>query len=96
METHIISVFERSIQVRFDSVVIEGHEKRVDNNAECDEQLDERVENYERKDLLELDPGATTVPDAERLDAVVSHFNHSVPELWRFLVLVCREVIYRH
>jgi hypothetical protein len=26
----------------------------------------------------------------------VSHFNHSVPELWRFLVLVCREVIYRH
>lgn len=48
--------------------MVQGHEECVDDNAQRDEQLDERVEHDERHVLLELEPQPAAVPHAEYVD----------------------------
>jgi hypothetical protein len=44
-ETHVVAHFQESLHVRVHVVVIERHEERVDDDTQCDEQLDERIKD---------------------------------------------------
>lgn len=67
-----------TLLVVLDPVVVHGEEGHVDNDAEGDEDLCERVKDEESQELADLDPHATAVPDAEDVDDVfeVLEANH--------------------
>ena len=48
---YIVSVLECVVHSRVHVVVVEGHEEGVDDNAQRDEQVNERVEDDERQIL---------------------------------------------
>jgi hypothetical protein len=49
--SYIVSVLECVVHSRVHVVVVERHEQRVDDDAQRDEQVDERIENDERQVL---------------------------------------------
>lgn len=45
--THIVAHFECTLHILVHSVVVERHEECVDDDAQCDEKLDERIVDEE-------------------------------------------------
>lgn len=78
--------------------MIQGHEQCVDDDTQCDEELDKWIKHDPCDPLLQLQPAPTTVPDAERVDAFERCFNHFLFHGWSVLVVFffCREVVDRH
>lgn len=75
--------------------MIECHEQRIDDDAQRDEQLGERVEHRPRDALLELQPRPAAVPDAEDVDAAPERLERLVAERRAVLVvLLCWEIVY--
>lgn len=66
--THVVAGFEHSLHIFVHIVVIQRHEKRIDDDAECDEKLYERIKDQQGDVLLKLEPGPTAVPDAKDVD----------------------------
>ncbi len=54
-DTHIVAILQGGIHSRIHVVVVQGHEQRVDDNAERDKQVDEGVEDHERQVLKRHD-----------------------------------------
>lgn len=77
-------------------MVIQGHEERVDDDAECDEELDERIEDQQRHVLLELEPDPATIPNAKNIDATQKHGQGLFLKRGALLIVVCRKVIDRN
>lgn len=77
-------------------MVIQGHEERVDDDAECDEELDERIEDQQRHVLLELKPDPATIPNAKNIDATQKHGQGLFLKRGALLIVVCRKVIDRN
>lgn len=73
--------------------MVEGHEKRVDDDAEGDKQLDKRVENDEGDQLLEFKPRTTTVPDAEDVYSLETNCRRLLLESRLLVILFCREIV---
>ena len=51
-------------------MVIEGHEGGVDNNAEGDEQIDERIEHDKGEELCKPNVAITAVPHTHNFEAL--------------------------
>ena len=49
--SYIVSIFEGIVHAGVHVVVVEGHEEGVDDDAQGDEEIDERIENDERQIL---------------------------------------------
>ncbi len=49
--TYIVAVLERALHARVHVVVVQGHEHGVHHDAQCDEQIHERVEHDEGEKL---------------------------------------------
>lgn len=67
-DTHVIARFENSLHIFVHIVVIQCHEERIDDDAERDEELYERVKDYQGHVLLKLEPEPAAVPDAKDVD----------------------------
>lgn len=93
---YIVSGLEHSIHLLVHVVVIQGHEERVDDDAECDEELDERIEDQQRHVLLELEPDPATIPNAKNIDATQKHGQGLFLKRGTLLIVVCRKVIDRN
>lgn len=91
--THIVSTLERLLHGLVHVVVVERHEQRVDDDTKRDEEFDERVEDYERNVLLELEPEPATVPHAEDVDASQKVGHQLLLHRGAVLVLFCREIV---
>jgi len=66
--THVVAGFEHSLHIFVHVVVIQRHEERVDDDAECDEELYERIKDQQGHVLLKLEPGPTAIPHAKDVD----------------------------
>lgn len=67
-KSYIIAHFQGAVHVFVHFVVIQGHEERVDADAERDKQLDERVVDERVDRLLEAKPVAgLAVPKAQEI-----------------------------
>ena len=51
-------------------MVVEGHEGGVDDNAEGDEKVDERIEHDEGQELCQPDVAVAAVPHTHHLEAL--------------------------
>ena len=49
--SYIVSIFEGIVHAGVHVVVVEGHEEGVDDDAQGDEEIDERIKNDERQIL---------------------------------------------
>lgn len=96
MNAYIVSGLEHPIHLLVHVVVIQGHEERVDDDAECDEELDERIEDQQRHVLLELEPDPATIPNAKNIDATQKHGQGPFLKRGALLIVVCRKVIDRN
>lgn len=67
-DTHVIARFENSLHIFVHIVMIQCHEERIDDDAERDEELYERVKDYQGHVLLKLEPEPAAVPDAKDVD----------------------------
>lgn len=67
-DTHVIARFENSLHIFVHIVVIQRHEERIDDDAECDEELYEWIKDQEGHVLLNLKPEPAAVPDAKDVD----------------------------
>lgn len=74
--------------------MIERHEERVDNDAQRDEELDERVVDEKADELLELDPVRRAVPHAANVQILERKGQQPLLDLGTFIFLVgiCRRV----
>lgn len=93
---YIVSGLEHPIHLLVHVVVIQGHEERVDDDAECDEELDERIEDQQRHVLLELEPDPATIPNAKNIDATQKRGQGLFLKRGALLIVVCRKVIDRN
>lgn len=66
--THVIARFENSLHIFVHIVVVQRHEERIDDDAERDEELYERVKDQQGHVLLKLEPEPAAVPDAKDVD----------------------------
>lgn len=66
--THVIARFQHPFHIPVHVVVIQRHKERVDNDAECDEELYERIKHQQGHVLLKFKPEPTAVPDAKDVD----------------------------
>lgn len=67
---YIVSSLKSGVHGRVHIVVVQGHEGRVDHDAEGDEQVDEGVEDDDGKELGEADVAGTAVPHAHHIHAL--------------------------
>lgn len=67
--THIVSHLEEVLEAAVHAVVVHGHEERVDDDAEGDEQLHEGIKHQQLHQLGKLFPGPATVPYTEQVNA---------------------------
>lgn len=86
--THNVGLVEYEVQFGVHLVVVERHEQRVDDDAQGDVELDERVEDDEREPLLELQPRPSAVPHAERVDELQQPHLELLAERRLLVVLV--------
>jgi hypothetical protein len=95
---YIVSSLQYFLNTTVHVVVIQSHEQRIDDNTECDEQLNEWIKHDPRDPLLKFKPAPATVPNAERVDAFESRFNHFLFHGWSilFVLFFCGEVVDRH
>lgn len=91
--THIVSTLERLLHGLVHVVVVKRHEQCVDYDTKRDEEFDERVEDYERNVLLELEPQPATVPHAEDVNASQKVGHQLLLHRGAVLVLFCREIV---
>ena len=63
--TYIVSHLEEVVETTVHAVVVHGHEERVDDDTQRDEQLHKRVEHQQLHQLCKLIPIGTTVPHTE-------------------------------
>lgn len=91
---YVIAHFEGAVHLFVHAVVIERHEERVDNNAQRDEELDERVVDEKADELLELDPVRRTVPHAANVQILERKGQQPLLDLRTFIFFVgiCRIV----
>ncbi len=80
-----------AVEVVLYAVLVQGHEDDVDDDAERDKELRERIEDDKGKDLADLDPQPATVPDAPDLCALDHVLQEDVLELRALLVIVVDE-----
>jgi len=66
--THVIARFEYSFHIFVHVVMIQCHEQRIDDDAECDEELYERIKDQQGHVLLKVEPELTAIPDAKDVD----------------------------
>ena len=76
--------------------MVQCHEERVDDDAERDEELDERIEDQQGYPLLELEPDPTTIPNAKYVDTTQKPGESLLLESRALLIVVCRKVIDRN
>ena len=67
---YIVSSLKSGVHGRVHIVVVQGHEGRVDHDAEGDEQVDEGVEDDDGKELGEADVAGAAVPHAHHIHAL--------------------------
>jgi len=53
------------------AILLHRHEQRVDDNAQCDEEVDERVHDEQLDDVCELVPASTALPAKQQLMTLV-------------------------
>lgn len=68
--------------------MVEGHEERIDDDAERDEELDEGVVHEEADQLLKLDPAGRTVPDAANVEPLERESDQTLFDLRSLFVIV--------
>ena len=68
--------------------MVERHKEHVDDNAQRDEKLSERVKDNEREELADSNPQPTAVPDAADLNALHDVLGEDVFALGTFVVIV--------
>lgn len=69
---------------------VKCHEEGIDNDAQRDEELDERIVHKEADELLELDPIRVAVPYAANVQPLEREGNQTLLDLGPFLVIVQR------
>lgn len=67
-DTHVIAGFEYSLHVFVHVMVIQRHEERIDDDAERDKELYERIKHQQGHVFLKLEPEPTAIPDAKYVD----------------------------
>ena len=72
--------------------MIECHEERVDDDAQRDEELDERVVDEKADELLELDPVRRAVPHAANVQPLERKGQEPLLDLGAFVLFVGRRV----
>lgn len=70
-DTHVIARFENSFHIFVHIVMIQRHEKRIDDDAEGDEELYEWIKDQQGHVFLKLEPEPAAVPDAKDVDTTV-------------------------
>ena len=68
--------------------MVERHEYDVDDDAECDGELRERVEHDEREEFADPNPQPTAVPHAAHVDALDDLLGHDVLDLGTLILVV--------
>lgn len=72
--TYIVATLQRPFHILVHVVMIESHEKRIHDNAQCDKQFGERIEDQPRNAFLELEPRPAAVPHAKYIEAAAERF----------------------
>ena len=68
--------------------MVERHEYDVDDDAECDGELREGIEDDEREELADPNPQPTAVPHAAHVDALDDLLGHDVLALGTLVLVV--------
>lgn len=56
---YIIGVLQENLELCGSSWIVDGHEERVDEDADGDEEFDERIQDEEGHVMLQLEPAGT-------------------------------------
>lgn len=92
---YVISGLEHPFHVLVHVVMIQRHEKCVDDDTKGDEKLYEWIEHQKRHVFLKLKPQPAAVPYAKDIDATQHRGQQFVLERRPFFIVVCRKVIGR-
>ena len=71
--THIVSNLKGRFHGWFHPIVLHGHEQRIDNNAQCDEQINKRVHYEEFNVMSKYVPPRTAFPAKQQLVTLGLH-----------------------
>lgn len=93
--THVIARFKYSFHILVHVVMVQCHEQRINDDAECDEELYEWIKDQQGDVLLNLEPKPTAIPDAKDVDTT-KHSGQQLVLERRFFIVVCRKVIGRN
>lgn len=66
--TYVVAALKRSFHIFVHIMMIKGHKQSIDDDTQCNEQLNERIEDKQRDVLLKLQPQPTAVPYAEEIN----------------------------
>ena len=78
--TYIVSILKGFVHPWVHIVVIEGHEKGVDDNAEGDEEVHKGVKDNHGENFGKADVVVTTVPNTHHIKALQTKFANTLFE----------------
>lgn len=78
--------------------MIQSHKQSVDNNAKCDEQLNEWIEHDPRNPFLEFQPAPAAVPHTKDVNSFERCLHHFLFHRRAVLIVLffCGEIVDRH
>jgi len=71
--TYIVADYKCSFECRVHVGLVDGHEQRVDDDAQRDEEIDERVHDKQLDHVSELVPVRMTFPAEHELHQLLLH-----------------------
>jgi len=95
---YLISNFECILHdgILIQSVVVHGHEERVNPNGERNGEFRKGIKDDEGDALLDEVPREPPVPDTENVNAAETSLNQFLFQLIPFLLLICTKMVGRH
>ena len=65
--TYVVAVSQRRLHLVIQSFLLQSHERRVDDDAQRDEQVDERIHDKQLDEVRELVPASAAFPAEQQL-----------------------------